>query len=51
MSSKTHYWRKGKREGKTLSRYWMTLQEERILEIERGSTTSHSLENSLWKRL
>jgi len=24
---------------------------ERVLEIESGSTTSHSVKNSLWKRL
>jgi hypothetical protein len=30
----------------------MTLRkEERILEIERGSTRLHSVEKSLWKRL
>jgi hypothetical protein len=27
------------------------LKENKILEIERGSTRSHSVENSLWKRL
>jgi hypothetical protein len=26
-------------------------ENERILEIERGSSRSHSVENSLWKRL
>jgi hypothetical protein len=34
-----------------ISSYWMTLQNERILEIERGSVTLHSVQNSLWKRL
>jgi hypothetical protein len=27
------------------------LMNERVLQIERGSTRSHSVENSLWKRL
>ena len=31
--------------------YWMTLKKERTLEIERGSTKSHFVENSPWKRL
>jgi hypothetical protein len=29
----------------------MTLRNERILEIERENTRSHSVENSPWKRL
>jgi hypothetical protein len=29
----------------------MRFRKERIPEIERGSTRSHSVENSLWKRL
>jgi hypothetical protein len=29
----------------------MTLRKREVLEIERGSTSSHCLENSLWKRL
>ena len=31
--------------------YCMTLRNNRILEIGRGNTRSHSAENSLWKRL
>jgi hypothetical protein len=31
--------------------YWMILKKEKILEIERGSTRSHCVENLLWKRL
>jgi ABC-type tungstate transport system permease subunit len=27
------------------------LENERVLEIERGSSRTHSMENSLWKRL
>jgi hypothetical protein len=35
-----------------VSSYWMTLRKrERMLEIRRGSTRSHIMENSLWKRL
>ena len=34
-----------------VSSYWMRFRKERIPEIERGSTISHSMENSLWKRL
>ena len=30
---------------------WMARTKQRILETERGSTRSHSVENSLWKRL
>jgi len=30
---------------------WMTVRKERILETEIESTRSHSMENSLWKRL
>jgi hypothetical protein len=29
----------------------MTLRKERVLEIDTGSTRSHSVESSLWKRL
>jgi hypothetical protein len=29
----------------------MTLRKEKILDFERGSSRSHCLENSLWKRL
>jgi hypothetical protein len=39
------------REGEDVSSYWTTLGKNKILEIERGSTRSHSVENSLWKRL
>jgi hypothetical protein len=38
-------------EEEDVSSYWMTLRKENILEIERGSTRSHPVENSLWKRL
>jgi len=43
-------------DGKTkidISGYWMALRRmfERLLEIERGSTRLHSVENLLWKRL
>jgi hypothetical protein len=36
-----------------VSSYWMTLKKgkERILEIERGSSSSHPAENFLWRRL
>jgi hypothetical protein len=32
-------------------KFWVRAWNRRILEIERGSTSLHSLENSLWKRL
>jgi hypothetical protein len=35
------------RRGRRLSSYWMTLRKRRILEIERGSTRSHCVGNSL----
>jgi len=39
-------------EEEDVSSYWMTLRKrERMLEIRRGSTRSHIMENSLWKRL
>jgi hypothetical protein len=38
-------------EEEDVSRYWMTTGKERILEIQTGSTKSHSVENSVWKRL
>jgi hypothetical protein len=31
--------------------YWMTLRKERILSFERGSSESHYVDSSLWKRL
>jgi hypothetical protein len=31
--------------------YWMTLRQEKILELEGGSTRSHCVGNWLWKRL
>ena len=31
--------------------YWMILRNDRKLEIEKGSTISHCVENWLWKRL
>jgi hypothetical protein len=34
-----------------VSSYCVTDRKVRILEIERESTGSHSVENSLWKRL
>ena len=34
-----------------VSSYWMTLGKEKIPDVERGSTRSHSVENSLWKSL
>jgi hypothetical protein len=39
--------RRGKRRKQLLD----DLKEEKILEIERGSTRSHRVETSLWKRL
>ena len=35
------------RKRKDVSSYWMTLRNERIIEIERGGTRSHFLENSV----
>jgi hypothetical protein len=42
---------KYRNEEEGVSSYWMTLRKKKILEIERGSTRSHPVENSLWKRL
>jgi hypothetical protein len=40
------------RRGRRRKQLLVLLQgKEKILEIERGSTRSHSMENSLWKRL
>jgi hypothetical protein len=36
-------------EEENISRYWMTLRKDEILEFKRKRTISHSLENSLWK--
>jgi hypothetical protein len=36
-------------EEENLSSYWIT--KRRILEVEKGGTRPHSVENSLWKRL
>jgi hypothetical protein len=38
-------------EGKEVSSYWMTLRKRQVMVLERGSTRSHSVENSLCKRL
>jgi hypothetical protein len=46
---KKRKWRKDEEED--VSRYWVTLREQRILEIERGSTMLHSVDNWLWKKL
>ena len=37
-------------EEEDVSSYWITLGNEKILETERGSTISHTVENWLWKR-
>jgi hypothetical protein len=36
---------------KDVSSYWMTLRKEQILELERRSTRTLSVEKSLWKGL
>ena len=38
-------------EEEDVSSYWMTLRKEQILEHERGSTRTWSVEKLLWKRL
>jgi len=40
-----------KDEEEDVSRNWVTLGKQTILEFERLSTRSHGLENSFWKRL
>jgi hypothetical protein len=40
-----------KDEEEDVSRYWITLRKQTLLEFERLSTRSHGLENSFWKRL
>jgi hypothetical protein len=39
------------RRGKRRKNYRVILREKMILENERGSTRSHTVKNSLWKRL
>jgi len=41
---------KGLEDEEDVSRYWMNFR-KRIMEIERGSATSHCVETSLWKGL
>jgi hypothetical protein len=41
----------GEDEDEDVNSYWMTLRKGEIVEFERGSTRSRSLENSLWKSL
>jgi hypothetical protein len=36
---------------KDVSSFWMTQGNEIMQGVERGSTTSHWVENSLWKRV
>jgi hypothetical protein len=38
-------WRKQEDEEGDVNSYWMTLRDEKILEIGRASTTYHCLEN------
>jgi hypothetical protein len=38
-------------EEEDVSSYWMTLRKREDTGNERGSTRSHPVENSLWKRL
>jgi hypothetical protein len=38
-------------EEEDVNSYWTTLKEKRILLLGRGSTRSHSVENSLWEKL
>jgi len=40
-----------KDEKQDVSSFWLTLEKDTIMELETGSTRSHSVENSLWKRL
>jgi hypothetical protein len=39
------------KEEEDVSSYGITLGKKRIMEIERGSTRFHSVENLIWKRL
>jgi hypothetical protein len=41
----------GEDEEEEVSSYCMFIRKDSILEIERGSIRSYSMENSLWKRL
>ena len=43
-------WKRWKDEEQEVSSYWMTLRNEKILELETGSTRSHSAEKLQWKR-
>jgi hypothetical protein len=38
-------------EKEDVSSYWMTFRKREILKFERDKTRSHSVANSLWKRL
>jgi hypothetical protein len=42
-------WKEDEEEG--VRSYWMTLRQERILSIEGGSSRSHCVDESFWKRL
>jgi hypothetical protein len=42
---------KRREEEEDVSSHWMNYRKEKVLEIERGSTRSPSVENSFWKRL
>jgi len=45
----THRIEGQKDEEQDVRSFWLTLGKETILELETGSTISHSVENSLWK--
>lgn len=49
IKGKTENGRKYEEEG--LSRYWIALRKQKILEFGRRSIRSHGLENTFWKRL
>jgi len=40
-----------KEEEKDVRHYWMALRKGRVLEIERGNSGLHCVENSFWKRV
>ena len=55
LPSKANYWRKARRDGidkeEEWSNYWMTLRKRQDTGTWNWSTRTHSIDNSLWKRL
>jgi hypothetical protein len=46
IEKKYKEWEEVEKDGRS---YWITLRKQKIIEGERGSSRSHTLEKSLWK--